>query len=456
MTAPRRSPLERFLGLFAPVKGGEGGTVLVMALAVFILMASYYVVKPVREALILAAWGAEAKIYASAGQALLLLGVVPLYSRLAEALPRRRLLAVVMLFFAACLVVFFLLAGQGRLVGIAFYLWLGIFNMMVVAQFWSFANDVYTPEAGKRLFAIIGFGMSAGAVSGSFASGRLIDPLGLFPMMLVAAVLLVASLALMLAVDRRHPEGIRPERPARGTAAPPARDGFGVVLRSRYLLLIAAMVVLMNLVNTTGEYVLGARVTAAEQERIAEPVRLPGQTDAQWEAQRAAREAAVGAAIGRFYAGFFSVVNLAGLLLQLLLVARLVAWFGVRRAILVLPCVALGAYAVIAAVPLLAAARWAKTAENATDYSLQNTVRNMLFLPTSRQEKYQGKQAIDTFAVRVGDVLAALLVLAGTSLLRLTPTGFALVNVGLAVAWLAVSAAIGRRFARLAAETPAR
>lgn len=456
MTDPQRSPLERGLGLFAPVRGGEGGTVLALALAVFILMTSYYIVKPVREALILASWGAEAKIYASAGQALLLLGVVPLYSRLAEGLTRRRLLAVVMLFFTGCLVVFFLLAGRGRLVGIAFYLWLGIFNMMVVAQFWSFANDVYSPEAGKRLFAIIGFGMSAGAVFGSFVSGRLIDPLGLFPMMLVSAALLVASLLLMLTVDRRHPEGRRRGGEARAADGPPARDGFGVVLRSRYLLLIAAMVVLMNLVNTTGEYVLGARVAAVEQARIAAPERLPGQTDVQWEATRAARDQAVGAAIGHFYAGFYSVVNLVGLLLQLFLVARIVAWFGVRRAILVLPCVALGSYALIAAVPLLAAARWAKTAENATDYSLQNTVRNMLFLPTTRQQKYQGKQAIDTFAVRTGDVLAALLVLAGTTLLHLSPTGFALVNVALAAAWIAVSAAIGRRFHSLAVPDPGR
>ena len=71
------------LRLFAPVRGGEGGVVLLMALNIFLLMTAYYIIKPVREALILAEWGAEAKIYASAGQALLLLGVVPLYSRLA-------------------------------------------------------------------------------------------------------------------------------------------------------------------------------------------------------------------------------------------------------------------------------------------------------------------------------------------------------------------------------------
>jgi len=135
------SLLDRALRIFAPVKRGEGSTVLVMAFNVFLLMTAYYIIKPVREALILAEWGAEAKIYLSAGQAILLLGIVPLYSRLAGLMNVRRLISTVLVFFAACLVLFYLLANLGLSLGIAFYLWVGIFNVMVVAQFWSFAND---------------------------------------------------------------------------------------------------------------------------------------------------------------------------------------------------------------------------------------------------------------------------------------------------------------------------
>ena len=93
--AGRDRLLDRALRVFAPVRAGEGGTVLLMALNIFLLMTAYYVIKPVREALILAEWGAEAKIYASAGQALLLLGIVPLYSRLAGLLTVRRLITAV-------------------------------------------------------------------------------------------------------------------------------------------------------------------------------------------------------------------------------------------------------------------------------------------------------------------------------------------------------------------------
>ena len=193
MNKERTTILDRALRLFAPVKGGEGGTVLLMAFNVFLLLTAYYIIKPVREALILAEWGAEAKIYASAGQALLLLGVIPLYSRLADMMRVRRLITTVLLFFAACLVAFYLLARLDVPLGIPFYLWVGIFNMMVVAQFWSFANDYYTEEQGKRLFAIIGFGMSAGAVFGGFITRKLIHPLGLYQLMLLSAALLIVQ-----------------------------------------------------------------------------------------------------------------------------------------------------------------------------------------------------------------------------------------------------------------------
>ena len=117
---------------------------------------------------------------------------------------RNILIATVLLFFAACLVAFYLLARLDVPLGIPFYLWVGVFNMMVVAQFWSFANDIYTPEQGKRLFAIVAFGASAGAVLGSWVSGRLIGPLGVEQMLVVAAAILVSTLLLTNVIEARE------------------------------------------------------------------------------------------------------------------------------------------------------------------------------------------------------------------------------------------------------------
>jgi len=440
---PPRGPLERFLRIFADVRDGEGPQLVLLALNVFLILTAYYVMKPVREALILAQpGGAEIKSYAMAGQALLLVAVVPAYGALAARLPRRRLINVVTAFFVACLPLFYLAAELKLPVGVPFFLWIGIFSLMVIAQFWAYANDLYTPEAGKRLFALVAFGASSGAVFGAFISGRLISVLGVHAMLLVASAILAASLLLFNLIDLR----------ARARGAPAARsqddteaalgDGnaFALVLRNRYLLLIAALILLLNWVNATGEYILSSIVTRAAEADVA--------------AGRLAAEKE-GAFIGAFYAEYFQVVNVAGMLLQLFVVSRIVKFIGVRYAVCILPLVALGSYAVAAIVPSLVIMRWVKTAENSVDYSLQNTVAQMLYLPTTREEKYKAKQVTDTFVVRIGDVLSSATVFVGTSMLALSVSQFAMVNVVLVVLWLVTAFLLGREFDRRTATSAA-
>jgi AAA family ATP:ADP antiporter len=114
----------------------------------------------------------------------------------------------------------------------------------------------------------------------------------------------------------------------------------------------------------------------------------------------------------------------------------------------IMPAISLMSYSLLGLVPVLAIVRWAKVFENATDYSIQNTVRNVLFLPTTRDQKYKAKQAIDSFFVRAGDVLSAVLVFTGTTLLGFGTAGFARVNLVLAAGWLLLALAIGREYAR--------
>lgn len=445
---PRRSSLERFLGLFTEVRAGEGAVVLLLALNVFLILTAYYIIKPVREALILSVdRGAELKSYAAAGQALLLFGAVPLYARLASGTSRRRLINRVTLFFVANLVLFFLairlMPPSNTLLAVAFFLWVGVFNLMVPAQFWSFANDVYTVEQGKRLFAIVAFGASLGAVLGSDIARRLIEPVGLEQLLLVSAALLGLALLVTSLIERlqgatRGPTARNaPEEPL------PPGDAFSLVRRNRYLLLVGLLMLMLNWVNTTGEYILGDTVKQAIETRSLD---IAPELRDEW----------VGEQIGRFYAGFYRVVNLLGLFLQLFVVSRILKYLGVRIALLILPCIALGGYALLAALPLLSVVRWAKTAENATDYSLQNTVRQALFLPTTREEKYKAKQAVDTIFVRAGDVLSALLIYVGVNLLALGPRQFALVNLGLVVVWLVLAIRIGKDYQVLASTQASR
>ena len=432
-----RTRLERWLGAFADVHPGEGPTSLLLALNVFLILMAYYVLKPVREALILGGGSAELKSYMSALQVVLLAFVVPAYGRLVSRLPRMRLINVVTGLFAACLVAFFAAAQAGISIGVVFFLWIGIFNLMIVAQFWSFANDVYTKDEGERLFAIVGFGASLGAVVGARAAGRLIEPLGINALLLLGAAVLAGQLVLTNIVDRReHRRRTRraadtlPRKAARGTNA------FALVFRTRYLLLIALMLMLLNWVNTTGEYILGSIVEDAASAAVADG-RAAGLSKEQL--------------IGTFYSRYFLLVNALGLLLQLFVVSRIVKHWGVRWAVMILPILSFIAYDVLMFLPILTAVLAAKVVENSTDYSLNNTVRNMLFLPCTYEQKFSGKQAIDSFFVRMGDVLSAALVFVGTSMLGFSPRGFAAVNAVLVAAWLWLAWRVGRTYTTLTA-----
>jgi AAA family ATP:ADP antiporter len=449
-----RGALDRVLGVFADVRGGEAVTALLLMLNIFLLLASYYLLKTIREPLILAApgGGAEVKSYAAAAIAALLIILVPMYSALASRVSRVRLINFVTLFFIACLIAFFALSRSGVPVGVAFFIWVGIFNLMVIAQLWAFANDVYTVDEGKRLFAIVGFGASLGAIAGSFVTGQLVKVYGPYPFMLGAAGLLVVCMLLTNMVSSREKRARRGIPAAGDTAKPgdPAsassgtdaglrgRSGFALVFADRYLLLIGILMLLVNLVNTNGEYILGKTVVTLYT--AAHGAAAAGGLDEK-------------KVIGEFYGNYFTIVNVLSAIIQAFLVSRVLKYFGVRVALLVLPAVALVGYGAMAFIPLLGFIRGAKLAENSLDYSLQNTTRNALYLPTSREAKYKAKQANDTFFVRSGDVISAGIVFAGTTWLGFAARQFALVNVALVIVWLLIAIALGRRFQRLAGTT---
>ncbi len=428
--------IDRALGLLTIVRRGEGASALLLALNVCLLLCAYYVLKPVREALILSGGGAEIKSYAAVGQVVLLALIVPGYSWLVNHFDRAKLIRTVTFIFVGCLVAFYFAAkAQMPGLGIVFFLWVGIFNLMVVAQFWAFASDLYSREQGERLFPIVAFGASSGAVAGSELTSLLVGPLGVPQMLLVSGVLLIGALLLTLASEyfsARAAKAVEegPESKKKQEAEKETNSGAGafqLVIQSPYLRLIGVLMLLSNLVNTTGEFLLGsfaseqaARVVSGDQVKV-------------W--------------IGQFYSNFYFWVNLLGAFIQLVIAPRFIRHLGVRVALLVLPAVALFGYLGVAFLPVLWTVRWAKTAENAFDYSLNNTVRNALFLPLTAEEKYKAKQVVDTIFVRAGDVFSAGLVFVGLRWLHAPLSLFAAVNAALVAVWLWVAFRLGKAYA---------
>lgn len=410
-----KNAIEKLLSVFSDVRAGESTSALLLMIAVFLLLGAYYLLKPVREALILSESGAEVKSYSAAGQAVLLLGIVPLYGWIASKVNRVRLLTGLTFFFALNLVVFWFLGVRGMREGVVFYIWLGIFNLFMVSQFWAFANDIYTEDQGKRLFPLIGIGMSVGAWVGASMVSPLIErfSLGPYSLMLIAAAILLVCLSLIRIVNMHEVRIAAPEQAKKSEQPLGKEGGFQLILRDRYLLWIAVLIVLLNVVNTTGEYILGKFVVA--------------------EAARAGGDAK--AFISQFYGHFYSVVNLLGLVLQAVATSRILRLIGVRGALFILPVLALLSYSTLALIPVLMVVRWAKILENSTDYSIMNTVRQALWLPTSREAKYKAKAAVDTFCTRGGDVLQAVIVFIGSSI-GIGITGFSWLNVALTVVWI--------------------
>jgi AAA family ATP:ADP antiporter len=430
----RWAAVERVLSLSAPVRAGEGKAVLLLLLKGFLLLSSYYLLKPVREALILTEGTAELRSYAVAVQALVLLGVIPLYNAFYRRVNRVALIRWITLFLCSNLLVFYVLGRLDTRIGFAFFVWLGIFSILIVAQFWAFAADLYNVESGQRLFAIIAIGASLGAFVGSMAAKSLFAALGPFGLMLLALCGLLLTLPLSPRAAAAIPEGSRNQQP------PPYYDavtgvlkGFQVVLTDRYLRLIALFVILLNWVNTTGEYILAKYVVMHAESMLATGTGVLTK----------------GQIIGEFYSGFFAWVNILGLLMQLFMVYRVYRFVGIHGALLVLPVVSLFGYASVALLPVAAAIVAVKVIENSVDYSLLNTTRHALFLPVPRELKYSGKTAIDTFFWRIGDLTQAGVVYLGSAVLGLGITAFAAFNAVLAVVWLVAARAIGRGYQRL-------
>jgi len=436
----RRSLSERFLGLFTEVRPGEGTTALLMFANVFLILCAYYFVKPLREGWIaISDIGGlskmEVKAYSSFAQSLFLLFIVGWYARLAGHWDRVTLITRATLFCISNLVIFwFLQPGYFfealPLSGIVFYVWVGMFGVFVVAQFWTYCADVYTDERGKRMLPMIAIGATSGAAAGSWIVSQLVDS-GLVDteaLLLVATVPLFVSILLTRVVDSRETTAVSPPAgDAQQEAAGSLLSGASLVLVSRFLLAAALVTLLTNWVNTNGENLLFRVV----QETLADQAAEQGLTDSLAVLDFTRDGTTV------FYGNFFFWVNIVALLLQAFVASRLLKYGGFASIALMLPVIALLSYTAMALLPILAIVKMMKIAENATDYSINNTARHVLWLPVSSEMKFRGKPAIDTLYVRLGDGLAAVTVLVGVHLLAMSTQSFFVFNVSLVICWLA-------------------
>ena len=416
----RRFGLDRLLRPLADVRPGEALTALLLTANVFLILTAYYLLKVAREPLILLGGGAEVKSYASLGQTILLVFVSSAYGWLASRTSRLALVMGVTIFFVVDLLVFVALGARGWAIGVPFYLWVGIFNIVTIAQFWSFAADTYSNEQGKRLFPIVGIGSSAGAVGGAWLAAPIVAHGTPVTLMLVAAFVILVALGLTIWVHFREGASAHVQE---HESIPPG-NAFVLVAKDPYLLTFAALALLLNFVTKTGDYVIDRELLAT----------APAKAHALGLTQVAY--------IAQFKAHYFGYINMIGVVTQLVIVSRVIKLVGVRATLTIIPALSLLAYGVAVVAPVMVIILVGRVLESSIDYSLSNTVQQTLWLPVSREAKYKGKQVIDAFCRRAGDALSAGAVWVGAHATTSTRS-FVAINVVASIAWLVFAAKLG-------------
>ncbi len=429
------SPFERLIGLVTRVRPGEGRAVALFGAHVFLILFAYYIFRSVREGLLLESGSAALGSYATAVIAGALMLLVPVYAAVRRRRQGASLVNLVIIAFAATLFGFWALAATGFDIGFAFYVWVGIFNVMMLAQFWALAADSFNIKSGQRLFPAIMLAAQLGALCGSQFTQRWTATLGTSNLLLVGGALLLLTVTFTRWMRDSVPAGSCHERRPSLPEAPHVLGGFAVVAASRYLILIAVMLVLINWISSTGDFIHRAFV----KEHFASV------------AAASATPVATKTLITTYMATFFFWMIVVQLSLQLFVVGRLFRHVGVAHALLVPAVLSLVGYAMVGFAPVLTTIRLVRIGEQGVEYSLTNTLRQALFLPTTPSQTYEGKTTIETFFWRFGDVLQAGMVWLGTTWLAMDAAAFALLNVVLAAFWVAVAVAIGREYRRLAA-----
>jgi ATP:ADP antiporter, AAA family len=426
--------MKEFLERFLVLKPSEGPAVLASLATLLCTFSSYTMLRPVRDALGVTS-GLEKIPYLFWGVFVVMLVLQPLYGYLTSRFARSVFLPWVYAFFVANLVgfwIWFHVQADHTWIARTYYVWVSVFNLFVVAAFWGLMADVFTREQAGRLFGFIWAGASAGGLIGPALDKVLVGPLGSVNLLLISAGLLLVALVLMTQVIRRQ----RVAGVADGAAATRAEAGvgggvwsaFSQVVRSPYLLGIAIFVLFMTWVSTF--------LYLEQQHFVAQVYRSVDERT-------------------HFFTTIDFWVQFASLLLQALIFSRLFRVLGMRALLVAVPLLMVGGYALFAVMPTFMVLVWVYAVRRVADYAITRPCRDSLFTVVSREEKYQAKSLIDTFAYRGGDATSGSLYKALTGGLGATPAAIGWLGVLVSTGWAVLALALGRAFQRRAVGVPA-
>ncbi|MBK9078936.1 MAG: MFS transporter [Hyphomicrobium sp.] len=367
----RRTLMERVVS----VRPAELSALLASFTMFFALLSAYYIVRPVRDEMGVTV-GKDAIHYLFSIVFVVMLAVVPVFGWIASRFPRRIVLPAVYLIFVLNLVGFWVLLksnGAGPLTAASFFVWVSVFNLIVVSLFWSLMSELWSHEEAKRLYGFIAAGGTAGSLAGPALTQTLVASLAPADLLLVSAALLTLAMIAALVVRSVHPGAAGDDRaPAGGGIF----DGAAKVFASPLLGRIALYVFLTNLV-VTFFYMEQSRLVGATISDSAERV--------------------------AFFANRDLIVGVATLLIQVFGTARVIDRFGVTGALVALPLTATAGVLALSYDPVLAVVAAVMVAERVIGFALTNPAVKIMYTLTAPDEKYKVQNFIDTVVYRGGD-----------------------------------------------------
>ncbi len=425
MTTADPITLHYLLSRIVAVRREEIRALVFSFLYFFTLLASYYVLRPVRDEMGVQTGAAKLPWLFSAVFVSMLI-LVPVFGWIAGRLSVRKLIPTVYLFFASNLFLFFLALSSDvprTTVAPIFFVWVSVFNLFVVSVFWSVMADLYSTDSARRLFGFIAAGGSLGAVAGPLFTALMVPSLGVAPLLLVSIGLLLTAMLCFFAVLKTHAS--HHEGPASG--GPPAAKeqpseppslwvGIGRIFQSRYLLGICLYLGCYSVLSTTlysQQMVLVPQVVGSPEERT------------------------------QLFAWVDFAVNGLTVLTQLLLTGRLLSGLGVTTLLAAVPAFNVFGFTVFSVAPILAVLVVFGILRRAGEFAIAKPTRETLFTVVSKEEKYQAKNVIDTVVHRGGD-MASSWVSSALQSAGLTIGETALAAVPIAGLWLANGLYLGR------------
>jgi len=376
----------------------------------FFLLCGYYILRPVRDEMAIEG-GVQHLPWMFTATFVTLVAVTPLFGYLSARVPRYRLLLAVYLFFAVNLIGFFAMM-MGHITpewtARVFFVWLSVFNLFVVSVFWSYMADLFTPEQGARLFAVIAAGGSTGAMTGPLLTAGLTFAVPVASLMLVSVAFLVACCTCIHQLEqwsrqhRRAPIGQQGE-PIGGSIW----DGVRLALTSPYLIGICLYLFCLT---TTATFV------------YLEQAKLVGLQIPTPEART------------RLFAIIDLAVNVIAFITQAFVTSRMVAALGLGSALVFLPFVSVLGFGAIGLMPVLVVFILFTVVRRVGEYAISKPAREVLFTVVSREEKYKAKNFIDTAIARGGDAATGWIV-NGVKAIGATTTQLAWMLVPIVVLW---------------------